>query len=128
MSGLKMKYFVLKPDGDDQYAEASRDAIIAYARCIDDYNSELAEDLYYWVDEINTSLDKKEDEIDDLEFDDELAENEEDCDYNNNVDIELEDHEFIVLSKIAHERDITFNQLCNDILREHLEKVDENEC
>jgi hypothetical protein len=31
MNGLLMKYFVLKPAGDDRYAAASRKAMRAYA-------------------------------------------------------------------------------------------------
>ena len=50
MSGLKMKYFVLKPRGDfhDPYAKASRAALKAYAKAIEDENPELAHDLYTW--------------------------------------------------------------------------------
>lgn len=43
-----------------------------------------------------------------------------------NVEIDLPDDVFIELAKIAHEQDITFNQLANNILREELEKYDNN--
>lgn len=33
------------------------------------------------------------------------------------IELNLTDEEFLVLAKLAHERDITFNQLVNDILR-----------
>lgn len=49
MSGLQMKYFVLKPAGDDPYAKASRAALREYAKSIMDENTELAIDLYDWV-------------------------------------------------------------------------------
>lgn len=50
MSGLQMKYFVLKPGGSDAYAEASREACVAYAESIREENAELANDLIAWVD------------------------------------------------------------------------------
>lgn len=34
------------------------------------------------------------------------------------IELNLTDEEFLVLAKLAHERDITFNQLVNDILRD----------
>lgn len=40
------------------------------------------------------------------------------------VEIELTDEEFLKLAKIAHSRDITFNQLCNDLLREYMDRVE----
>ena len=42
------------------------------------------------------------------------------------VQIDLSDEEFTILAKIAHERDITFNQLVNDVLREELNKIEED--
>jgi hypothetical protein len=45
---LQMKYFVLKPAGDDAYAKASRDAMQAYARSIRDENPGLYADLETW--------------------------------------------------------------------------------
>lgn len=49
MTGLEMKYFVLKPKGDDIYAAASREALRSYARMIKDENSQLAFDLRAWL-------------------------------------------------------------------------------
>ena len=49
MDGLLMKYFVLKPEGKDQYAKASRAAMMAYASMINKANKELANDLWAWV-------------------------------------------------------------------------------
>ena len=49
MSGLEMKYFVLKPKGSDPYAEASRKAMSTYARAITKDNKILAEDLRKWA-------------------------------------------------------------------------------
>jgi len=49
MNGLIMKYFVLKPEGKDQYAKASRAAMMAYASMIHKANPELAHDLWAWV-------------------------------------------------------------------------------
>ena len=50
MSGLQMKYFVLKPKGDfeDPYANASRAALKAYAHEIRKTNPELYNDLEKW--------------------------------------------------------------------------------
>ena len=49
MPGLGMKYFVLKPAGDDEYAQASRLAMDYYARCIKAVNQELADELRIWI-------------------------------------------------------------------------------
>jgi len=42
------------------------------------------------------------------------------------IQIEIPDEDFVVLAKIAHERDITFNQLVNDVLREKMNEYDHN--
>ena len=47
--GLKMKYFVLKPAGDDVYAQASRVAMSTYATYIDEFNPQLADEMRKWV-------------------------------------------------------------------------------
>ena len=49
MSGLQMKYFVLKPSGDDPYAKASRAAMAQYAASIKGENPELAQELVTWI-------------------------------------------------------------------------------
>jgi hypothetical protein len=49
MSGLRMKYFVLKPKGDDIYAEASRKAMRTYAAHIYNENPQFANDLLEWA-------------------------------------------------------------------------------
>ena len=49
MTGLEMKYFVLKPKGNSPYAKASRDAMFAYAKAIEDENYKLAIDLEDWA-------------------------------------------------------------------------------
>ena len=51
MSGLEMKYFVLKPKGefDDPYAKASRAALKTYADAIEKDNHQLCYDLHQWV-------------------------------------------------------------------------------
>ena len=45
-----MKYFVLKPRGNDPYAAASRAAMHQYADCIEDENPDLATELKEWAD------------------------------------------------------------------------------
>ena len=52
MNGLMMKYFVLKPTGEDLYAGASRLAMLEYARVIEPENPELAKALREWVERI----------------------------------------------------------------------------
>tara|TARA_R100001086_G_scaffold225895_2_gene144355 strand:- start:583 stop:774 length:192 start_codon:yes stop_codon:yes gene_type:complete len=47
--GLQMKYFVLKPKGDDVFARASRIAMLQYAREIEMENATFAEDIRAWV-------------------------------------------------------------------------------
>ena len=49
MSGLEMKYFVLKPKGNDVYAHASRAAMLTYAEEIIFSDRDLALDLIKWV-------------------------------------------------------------------------------
>ncbi len=49
MTGLQMKYFVLKPAGDDPYAQASRNAMREYAKYIQGENIELSHDLDMWA-------------------------------------------------------------------------------
>ena len=46
---LEMKYFVLKPRGNNIYARASRCAMIEYASVIEDENPSFAEDIKRWV-------------------------------------------------------------------------------
>lgn len=50
MSGLEMKYFVLKPAGTSLHALACREAMRTYADIIEEDIPELAEDLREWVD------------------------------------------------------------------------------
>ncbi len=50
MTGLEMKYFVLKPKGDDVYAKASRAAMRQYASLIREENEELCAELLAWAD------------------------------------------------------------------------------
>lgn len=38
------------------------------------------------------------------------------------VTIDLSDKEFLVLAKMAHEKNITFNQLCVNIIEEHISR------
>lgn len=47
--GLQMKYFVLKPRGNDEYAKAAREALKTYAGVIALENPELSNDLMEWV-------------------------------------------------------------------------------
>lgn len=49
MSGLQMKYFVLKPAGESPYARASRAAMAAYAYAIREENPKLSEELEVWA-------------------------------------------------------------------------------
>ena len=49
MSGLEMRYFVLKPRGTDAYAVAARDALLEYADSISGENPDLASDIREWV-------------------------------------------------------------------------------
>ena len=48
--GLEMKYFVLKPRGNDEYARASRAAMRRYAKVIAASNPKLANELTLWAD------------------------------------------------------------------------------
>lgn len=50
---LKLKYFVMKPSGSNEYARASRAGIHAYAQIIRDINPNLASDLIVWLEEFD---------------------------------------------------------------------------
>ena len=45
---------------------------------------------------------------------------------NEEIEIELFDEEFLALAKIAHEKDITFNDFCNQILKEHIDRLEKD--
>ncbi len=49
MTGLLMKYFVLKPCGMNWHAEASRAALRAYANAVKGHEPELAKELLAWA-------------------------------------------------------------------------------
>ena len=51
MSGLKMKYFVLKPEGDDVFAQASRVGMRAYARQLENKDPQYAAEIRKWADD-----------------------------------------------------------------------------
>jgi hypothetical protein len=38
------------------------------------------------------------------------------------VEIDISDETFLNIAKLAHEKDITFNQMCRDIIKEAIEK------
>lgn len=63
--GIKMKYFVLKPKGNNRYAEASRKAMRAYAAHIDSVNQDLARELRNWADSEHMETLKSEEEPED---------------------------------------------------------------
>ena len=48
--GIEMKYFVLKPAGDNPYSSASRKAMRAYASQIQEENEDLCSELRAWAD------------------------------------------------------------------------------
>ena len=48
-TGLEMKYFILKPKGHSPYADASRQAMMAYAAEIEHANPTLAKEIKKWV-------------------------------------------------------------------------------
>ena len=47
--GLLMKYFILKPKGNNVYAKASREAMLRYADVVNSINPILTNDLREWV-------------------------------------------------------------------------------
>lgn len=58
MSGLEMRYFVLKPSGTDAYAAASREAMKAYAECIRNLNPQFSSDLLAWAEKEEVEADR----------------------------------------------------------------------
>ena len=53
-----MKYFVLKPSGNDAYAIASRAAMRAYADSIKNEDEVLALELYEWANNESSLIDE----------------------------------------------------------------------
>jgi len=51
-----MKYFVLKPEGRNRYAQASRDAMLKYADTIFSKNPVFAGEIRQWVHNIELRL------------------------------------------------------------------------
>ena len=49
MGELRMKYFVLKPSGKNEYGRASRSAMRMYAREIQNTDPQLAQELLDWA-------------------------------------------------------------------------------
>ena len=64
MSGLIMKYFVLKPKGNHQYAKASRVAMKAYADEIANENQHLASELKAWADAEESAVELQSEGVD----------------------------------------------------------------
>ena len=60
MSEISMKYFVLKPSGDNKYAAASRKAMRAFASHIRNDNPKLSKELREWADKETPSISKEE--------------------------------------------------------------------
>ena len=58
MTGLEMKYFILKPRGGSNYAKASRLAMRKYANVIEEENPDLAKELREWADRETFALDE----------------------------------------------------------------------
>ena len=58
MKGLQLRYFVLKPKGISKNAEASREAMLAYAETVRETDPELAYDLIKWVETERLEADK----------------------------------------------------------------------
>ena len=56
---LRMKYFILNPEGTDSYANASREALVAYAESIKNHDPALAKDIWEWVDQELTKIQKE---------------------------------------------------------------------
>jgi len=51
MTGLEMKYFVLKPKGNTPYSAASRAAMRRYSKVIRSHNPVLADELLRWAED-----------------------------------------------------------------------------
>ena len=48
-NGLKLKYFVVRPEGNDTHARASRAALRTYSAVILKENEQLSKDIEIWV-------------------------------------------------------------------------------
>jgi hypothetical protein len=58
MTGLIMKYFVLKPASNDLFGSASRMAMLTYAEVIKEKNPEFAGEVIAWVEREQAEIDK----------------------------------------------------------------------
>lgn len=61
-SGLRLKYFVVKPEGTDPHAKASRAAMRAYAKAIANEDPRMRDDLLNWVTEEESKAKRAQDE------------------------------------------------------------------
>ena len=57
MDGLLLKYFVLRPAGNDRHAIASRAAMRTYAHSMHGHNNELSKDIKEWAEREEFSSD-----------------------------------------------------------------------
>lgn len=53
---MKLKYFVLKPRGHDEYARASRQAMMRYAQIIQDVDPTFANEIVEWAQQEQAAL------------------------------------------------------------------------
>lgn len=51
MSGLELRYFVLKPSGNGLHGYASREALLLYAKIMEVEQPDFAEEIRSWVKE-----------------------------------------------------------------------------
>jgi hypothetical protein len=58
--GLYMKYFILKPKGEDAFAFASREAMKLYAKLVKSEAPGLSDQLTKWVESLETPIQKEE--------------------------------------------------------------------
>ena len=42
------------------------------------------------------------------------------------IDIDIDEQTFLAIALLAHENDITFNQMCNKILKKSMEKLNDS--
>ena len=56
MNELKMKYFVLNPNKNDEFGKASREAIKIYAAFIAENNGKFAGQLCLWIEKLEEEL------------------------------------------------------------------------
>jgi hypothetical protein len=99
-------YRLLNPETSKQMSEESKQRLIDHCVAWDSVNYVDLESIEDWMEKISAVINKQ-------PYDDRVV-----------VPLDLSDQELLVLMKMAHERDVTFNQFIETVLWEKLKSIE----